>query len=361
MTRVAAGDLTARVDLGHRDELGRLEESFNDMTAALGILLESARSGELVSGGQGSALVQSARAAAGRASRTANELEHAYRIQNALLPPSDQLLAGWKIEAARVPATELGGDFYDLLNLPGGRLGLVIGDVSGHGAASALIAAWTQGMLALAAADAPDPGTALARVNDLLYARLPARMFVTLAYAVLDPQRGVLEYANAGQCYPLIRFAPTAPAAKAGANGSGDSADGWRWLELPGLPLGSVPSVVYKTVRHPLDSVQGFILYSDGIVEARDASGTFYGFERLQETVDTLVPVRAPDADAPIPADGTAAEQLLQGALGYAGVLRPEDDMTVLVVRRYADDAPRLAFELDSADNRYLATVGPDS
>ena len=119
-------------------------------------------------------------------------------------------MPGWNLVAARIPATELGGDFYDLLNLSDGRLGLIIGDVSGHGAASALIAAWTQGMMALAAADEPDPGIVLARVNALLYARLPPRMFVTLGYAVLDPQNDTLLFANAGHPFPLIRFYPEA-------------------------------------------------------------------------------------------------------------------------------------------------------
>ncbi len=354
MTRIAGGDLSARVSLDHNDELGRLEDSFNDMTSALALLLESARSGEGDAPGPGSALLQSAQAVAGRVSRTASELEQAYRIQSALLPPQLQTLPGWHVEAARVPATELGGDFYDLLNLPGGRLGLVIGDVSGHGAASALIAAWTQGMIALAAADEHDPGRVLSRVNDLLQARLPPRMFVTLAYAVLDPQRGLLEYANAGQCDSLIRFYPTEDLP---GNGHGSAAPGWRWLDLPGFPLGSMPGEQYETARFPLNDVQGFILYSDGIIEARDLTGQFYGFERFQRSCETLVPLAGLAPDAPPPAEGGAAQQILQGALDHAATLRPEDDMTVLVVRR-ADSLPvRPPLRLDSADNRFVTSL----
>lgn len=372
--RVAAGDLTARLKLYHKDEFGQLEHSFNDMATALALLLESARSGEAGGAGGASALLRSAQAAAGRVSRAANELEQAYRIQSALLPSSAQMLPGWRVDAARIPATELGGDFYDLLNLPGGRLGLVIGDVSGHGAASALIAAWTQGMLALAAADDSDPGSVLARVNELLRARLPERMFVTLAYAVLDPQRGVLEYANAGQCYPLIRLAPgssvhgSVRSASLGEHTTtptisrrmmepplaNDTDAGWRWLELPGLPLGAMPGVRYSTARFPLTTVQGFIIYSDGIVETRDRAGTFYGFTRLQEICETLLPDSG-DPDAPAPPDGVA-EQILQSALAYGTVLRPEDDMTVLVMQRGGSDSLPATL-----DNRYFtaADVAP--
>jgi serine phosphatase RsbU (regulator of sigma subunit)/HAMP domain-containing protein len=351
MTRVASGDLSGRLDLDHNDELGQLETSFNDMTTALNILLDSARSGEIRPAGPGSALLVSAQAAAGRVVRNANELEQAYRIQSALLPPSHHLLPGWNLVAARIPATELGGDFYDLLNLSDGRLGLIIGDVSGHGAASALIAAWTQGMMALAAADEADPGIVLARVNALLYARLPPRMFVTLGYAVLDPRNDTLLFANAGHPFPLIRFYPeTRPA---GANGH---TSGWTWIEQPGLPLGSFPDATYDTKRFPLHTVDGVILYSDGIVEARDSQGVFYGFERLQALCDRLAAPLDKDIGGSS-RDEAPSEAILRSALTYAGTPRPEDDMTVLVVRRYAPEAA-VAGPLDSADNRYLAPAG---
>ena len=371
MARVAAGDLRARVDLEHKDELGQLAHSFNDMVAALAILLESARSSDLQSTGAESALLRSAQAAAGRVLRTADELEQAYRIQSALLPPRSQALPGWQIDAARIPATELGGDFYDLLNLPGGRLGLVIGDVSGHGAASALIAAWTQGMLALAAADDPDPGAVLTRVNNLLHARLPPRMFVTLAYTVLDPARGLLEYANAGQCYPLIRFRPDLPgfgALPAALPGGAqtllgaplDDADfgaalgDWRWLELDGLPLGMMAGEPYETVRYPLDTVQDLVLYSDGIIEARDDTGAFFGFRRLQAICATLI---APETAAPPLEPGAAADEILRQALDFAAVDRPEDDMTALIVRRDAAPVPAGVGAGPRADTRYLTSM----
>ncbi|HMA33019.1 MAG TPA: SpoIIE family protein phosphatase [Chloroflexia bacterium] len=351
MARVASGDVTARVSLDHNDEFNQLQASFNDMTAALALLLDPAPGAAEASSGRDGALLRSAQAAAGRVSRTASELEQAYRIQSALLPSHHQVLPGWIIDAARVPATELGGDFYDLLTLPGGRVGLVIGDVSGHGAASALIAAWTQGLIALAAADEADPGLVLGRVNSLLRDRLPVRMFVTLAYAVIDPAQGTLDYANAGHCYPLIDFVPRY---KPPANGylSGAGSGGWDWVEVPGLPLGSLPGVAYRAVRFPLDAVQGLILYSDGIVEARDGRGEFYGFERFEQTAaGTIAATRDGGAAA---AAANPAEQILQSALAYAAVQRPEDDMTILVTRRAAEEAsvPRAG-----ADNRYLAAV----
>src|SRR5262249_52002043 len=142
MQRVAGGDLDVRVALAQRDELGRLEQSFNQMTDALRILLARAPRPTgpppAAATDEESALLRTARHAAGETSRLGAELAEAYQIQAALLPPPDQTLHGWHIDASTMPAVELGGDFYDLLNLPGGRLGVVIGDVSGHGAASAL-------------------------------------------------------------------------------------------------------------------------------------------------------------------------------------------------------------------------------
>src|SRR4029079_10006691 len=94
------------------------------------------------------------------------------------------------------------------------RVGLVIGDVSGHGAASALLGAWTQGMIAAVAANEPEPGCVLAQVNAALRRRLARGRMVTLGYLVIDPAAGVLEYANAGHLYPLLLFKGLAPRAE---------------------------------------------------------------------------------------------------------------------------------------------------
>ncbi len=367
MQQVAAGDLDVTVALAQRDELGLLEQSFNQMTGALRILLKRRRrtTGPLPAPllpappaiEEDSALLRTARDAAVETSRLGAELEEAYRIQAALLPPADQALHGWHIEASIVPAVELGGDFYDLLDLPGGRLGLVIGDVSGHGAASALLGAWTQGMIAAVTASEPDPGRVLAQINAALRPRLPRRMMVTLAYMVIDPQAGTIEFANAGHPFPHLLFAGDVPLLEGvpkgvelqatlygdPASGNGSSpgrthpldqpslapADGhWLWLHAPGVPLGVAAHPIYPTVRLPLAAVEAVCLYSDGVIEARDPAGEMFGFAGLHTACQAL-----PGID-PEHTTSAAAAGVIQRVVTFAAGTPVDDDMTVLLVRR---------------------------
>lgn len=387
MQQVAAGDLDVTVALAQRDELGLLEQSFNQMTAALRILLKRRRrtTGSLFAVpppptapliDEDSALLRTARDAAVETSRLGAELEEAYRIQAALLPPPDQTLHGWHIEASIVPAVELGGDFYDLLNLPGGRMGLVIGDVSGHGAASALLGAWTQGMIAAVAATDPDPGRVLSQINAALRTRLPRRMMVTLAYLVIDPQAGVVEFANAGHPFPHLLFAGAVPVLDGVPQGVelqatlyGDPSSGngsappplrsgeaaglvaadashWLWLHAPGVPLGVAARPHYPTVRLPLGTVEAICLYSDGVIEARNAAGEMFGFAGLHAACQALPPLD------PAHPTAAAAAGVVQRVVTFVGDTPVDDDMTVLLVRRLAPTASALSPGAD-ADVRY--------
>jgi serine phosphatase RsbU (regulator of sigma subunit)/HAMP domain-containing protein len=387
MQQVAAGDLDVTVALAQRDELGLLEQSFNQMTGALRILLKrrAPTTGPLPRPNLGalpparaedSALLRTARDAAVETSRLGAELEEAYRIQAALLPPPDQTLHGWHVEASIVPAVELGGDFYDLLNLPGGRLGLVIGDVSGHGAASALLGAWTQGMIAAVTANEHDPGRVLAQINTALRTRLPRRMMVTLAYMVIDPEAGTIEFANAGHPFPHLRFAGDVPPLEGVPKGVelqptlyGDPSSGngssparthvldqpelvaadeghWLWLHAPGVPLGVAARPHYPTVRLPLEAVEAVCLYSDGVIEARDPAGEMFGFAGLHAACQALPPL---DPEHPTAA---AAAGVVQRVVTFAAGTPVEDDMTVLLVRRLPAATAALSATTD-ADVRY--------
>jgi serine phosphatase RsbU (regulator of sigma subunit) len=129
-----------------------------------------------------------------RIERVEQELRVARRIQQASLPKEVPQLEGWQIPPYYQPAREVGGDFYDFHLLPGGRLGLVVGDATGKGVPAALVMSTTCGMLQLAAqgSDSFSPGTVLSRGNQTLYARIPSNMFVTCFYAILDPKSGHL-------------------------------------------------------------------------------------------------------------------------------------------------------------------------
>ena len=137
--------------------------------------------------------------------RVEHELRVARTIQQASLPKAVPELEGWQISPHYRPAREVGGDFYEFLELPNGHLGLVVGDATGHGVPAALLMSTTCGMLRAVALSVDSPGEVLERVNEALSARIPANMFVTCFYAILEPESGRLLYANAGHDLPYLR------------------------------------------------------------------------------------------------------------------------------------------------------------
>src|SRR5215213_4643674 len=138
--------------------------------------------------------------------RIEQELQVARLIQQTLLPKSVPELEGYQIAAYYQPAREVGGDFYNFLELGDGRLGLVVGDVAGKGVPAALVMANTQSVLrAVAQREGITPGQVLAEANEVLHAYVPANMFVTCFYCVLDPESSSLSYANAGHDLPYLR------------------------------------------------------------------------------------------------------------------------------------------------------------
>jgi predicted ester cyclase len=136
--------------------------------------------------------------------RVEQDLRVARSIQQASLPKEVPTLEGWQITPFYRPAREVGGDFYDFHLLSEGRLGLVVGDATGKGVPAALVMATTCGMLRLAAQSYSSPGVMLQRVNEVLFPNIPANMFVTCFYALLDPESGLLRYANAGHDLPYL-------------------------------------------------------------------------------------------------------------------------------------------------------------
>src|SRR5829696_2604344 len=132
------------------------------------------------------------------------ELRVARRIQQALLPKEVPTLEGWQITHHYRPAREVGGDFYDFLELPSGRLGLIVGDATGKGVPAALVMASARSMLRAVAQASNSPGDVLRRDNDALVTDIPANMFVTCFYAILEPESGRLVYANAGHDLPFL-------------------------------------------------------------------------------------------------------------------------------------------------------------
>jgi serine phosphatase RsbU (regulator of sigma subunit) len=244
--------------------------------------------------------------------RIEQELQVARRIQQASLPEEVPQLEGWQIAPYYQPAREVGGDFYDFHLLSEGRLGLVVGDATGKGVPAALVMSTTCGMLQLAAQelDSSSPGEVLSRVNETLWARIPANMFVTCFYCILDPESATLSYANAGHDLPYV------------LRGSAGECEE---LRARGMPLGIMRGMSYEEKETILNSGEAALLYSDGLIEAHDPEGEMFAFPRLRALIAKHGEQRA------------LGEFLMEELYTFVGEgWGQEDDITLLTLRRCA-------------------------
>jgi hypothetical protein len=196
------------------------------------------------------------------------ELETARNIQQSILPAATPSAAGLEIIASYMPMAEVAGDFYDFLDQGDGRLGVLVADVSGHGVPAALIASMVKIALAAQADHASDPERVIAGMNHALCGKFEFA-YVTATYAFLDPTRRALAYASAG--HPPILLLR--------ANGEIES------LEEGGLVLAFTPDATYSTASVPLNPGDRLLLYTDGLLEAADLRGAFFGDARLFESL----------------------------------------------------------------------------
>jgi serine phosphatase RsbU (regulator of sigma subunit) len=242
--------------------------------------------------------------------RVEQEMRLARSIQQASLPKEVPTLEGWQIAPFYQPAREVGGDFYDFLELTDGRLGLVVGDATGKGVPAALVMASTRSMLrAVAQASDYSPGDVLSRVNDSLVIDIPSNMFVTCFYAILDPNSGTLRYANAGHDLPYLR------------RRGGDAEE----LRARGMPLGLMPDMTYEEKQTILEAEEAALLYSDGLVEAHDPNGEMFGFPRLRALI------------AEHGEERSLGDFLMEDLYSFVGEgWEQEDDITLLTLRRSA-------------------------
>jgi phosphoserine phosphatase RsbU/P len=212
---------------------------------------------------QNARLFQSERAQRASLDRDAEE---ARLIQQALLPKSSPYIPGFVISGLSVPVRAVGGDWYDFIPFPDGRLGIVLADVSGKGTAAALLMSATRGVFRSLAEACCTPGEVLSRLNELLVNDFPAGKFVTMVYAVLDPSSRNVIFANAGHLRPLFV-----------------DRDGERFLDTErGLPLG-LGCGDYSETKISLSPGSRLVFYSDGITEAVNANNEEYGLNRLAQ------------------------------------------------------------------------------
>jgi serine phosphatase RsbU (regulator of sigma subunit) len=262
---VSQGELIGLLNLGPR--LSQQEYSADDRKLLSDLATQTAPAVRVAQ------LVRQQQQEAQERERIEQELRIARLIQQTLLPKSLPQLPDYDVAAYYQPAREVGGDFYDFLELEDGRLGLVVGDVTDKGVPAALVMATTRTVLRGSAQRLFSPGEVLRRANEALVSDIPPNMFITCLYAILEPESGHLIYANAGHDLPYRRRA--------------DRNEGAQELRARGMPLGLMPGMSYEEKELVLERGESVLFYSDGLVEAHDAHREMFGFPRLQGLVGT--------------------------------------------------------------------------
>jgi serine phosphatase RsbU (regulator of sigma subunit) len=240
--------------------------------------------------------------------RLETEIQLAQQIQQTFIPERLPEHPGWELAARWKTARQVGGDFYDLIELPNHKLGIIIADVADKGVPAALFMALTRTLVRAAAFEAPTPADALQRVNELLIPDTRQGMFVTAVYAVLDQETGDFTYANAGHNPPFwIRF------------------DGQiEKLTRTGIALGVLDANPISQRKIRINPGESVLLYTDGVTEAFSPDGGLFGESRLIEIIRSN--------------GSNTAESLLDavdaGLDGFIGPLPLSDDLTLLVIKR---------------------------
>jgi serine phosphatase RsbU (regulator of sigma subunit)/anti-sigma regulatory factor (Ser/Thr protein kinase) len=256
-------------------------------------------------------LVREQKAEAATRQRFEQELEVARLIQQNFLPRKLPDLPGWQIAAYYRPAREVGGDFYDVIPLPDGRVAFVVGDVTDKGVPAALVMSATRSVLRASAQRLIEPGLVLERVNEHLCPDMPEKMFVTCLYGVLDPSSGHLRFANAGHDLPYVK-----------------TAEGVVELRARGMPLGLMPGMSYEEKEATLAPGESVLLHSDGVVEAHDPDRDMFGFPRLKAVM------------AETPGGQELIDRVLSDLEVFTGSdADQEDDITMVTLQRSGGQA----------------------
>jgi len=295
---ISSGSLVGMLSLGpRRSERGYSTDDLRLLNSLAGYAAPAMRVGQLV---------RQQQAEARQRERIDQELKIAQIIQQQFLPKSLPDLPSWHVAAFYRPARTVGGDFYDFIPLPDGRVMFVVGDVTDKGVPAALVMASTHALLRAAAPRLISPGKVLGHVNEMLCVDIPAHMFVTCLALVLDPVSGQIEFANAGHDVPYVR-----------------TRNGVQELRARGMPLGLMPGMDYEEKSFQFEPGDCALLHSDGLAEAHAPDREMFGFPRVSELVGK----------------GPSGEALIDLCLTELGTFtgpdhEQEDDITLVSLQR---------------------------
>ncbi|MDD1685860.1 SpoIIE family protein phosphatase [Methanoregula sp.] len=285
------GDLSHRVSLHTGDEFEDLGNSFNHMAADLQKNIDDLK-----------------RTTAEK-ERYTKEMEIAKEIQVTFLPESMPVIPGFEISAITLPAMEIGGDLYDFIPVTGGKWGFVIADVSGKGVSAALYMALCRTLLHASGGGQESPQAAIRQANRQIYEDGRSSMFITTFYAVLDPEKMLLTYVNAGHNPPLlIRGNPPETTLLEGKKG---------------IALGVVEDVNIPVTTITVEQGDLIIMYTDGVTEAFNEHDEYFGEERLIASMYR-------NQSRPIQ---EIRDLLLEDIRQFCGTAPQSDDITFIVIR----------------------------
>jgi len=236
------------------------------------------------------------------------ELEQAREIQESMLPTRLPPLDGFEVGARMLPARMVGGDFFDVIRLGQDRLGIVIGDVAGKSVPAALFMALTRSLLRAEALPSRPPEEVLQRVNHHLLGMNAKGLFVTVLYGILHRETREFDYVRAGHEVPILwdmrgEIIPT--------------------ILGNGQILGLLPQPVLERMTLTIPPGGGMLLVSDGVTEATNDQGDFFGWERLEASIPALL-------GKPVKAQLDCMIQILRD---YHGVTPQADDITLIAVQ----------------------------
>ena len=313
---VAHGELVGILNLGPR--LSEQEYSAEDRRLLARLASHAAPALRVAQ------LVRQQEAEARERERYEQEMQLVQLIQQHFLPSELPHVDGWGLDAVYRPAREVGGDFYDVVELDDGRLGLLVADVTDKGVPAGFVMASARSILRAAVQRLVEPGAVLRRANDQLHPDMPPNMFVTCLYGVLDPTSGRFRFANAGHNLPCVQIA-----------------DGAVEVRATGMPLGLMPAMEYEEAEITVDPGRSLLLYSDALPEAHGPDEEMFSFPRLIDEVGS-----APQPD-------TLIDHLLGVLAAFTGPeWEQEDDITMVAVHRVASADTARRRPDDSAADR---------
>ena len=239
--------------------------------------------------------------------RIRDELSEAQNIQMGLLPTEAPDTKGFDVAGMSVPATQVGGDFYDYVTVANDQTAIAVADAAGKGLRGAMNAVLTNGMLYEVSRFKSEADIILTDLNAGLAPRMYGPSFIALNLAILDEEKKRIDYANGGQPYPILKRGT-------------DIIE----IENSDLPLGSMKKVEYESTTFDLNEGDILIFHTDGLIEALNIDEEMYGTERLKELVSK------------IPDNYTAAEviqSIVADVQGFVGEAEQYDDMTIVVIK----------------------------